>query len=75
MEQEKEGISYHLNFEVVICEFGEEVIASLGFLSFLDILQSIHSWVDDVEPKGWNRAQHETMEILKWVVRGIIKSS
>ena len=37
LEEEKEGIPYHLYFEVVICEFGEEVIARLCLLAVLEV--------------------------------------
>lgn len=59
----------------MICEFGEEIIASLGLLAVLEVLKGIHSWVDDVEPKWWHAAQNEAVEVLEWVVWSIVKSS
>jgi hypothetical protein len=55
-------------------EFSEIIEATIIFLSILQVLESIHSWIDHVEPKRWAQAHDEAVQILKWMVWSIVES-
>ena len=41
----------------------------------LDIIQSLYSWVHDVEPHWWDCGELVALNVLKWHPRGFVKSA
>ena len=74
LEQEQEGPSHNLDLFVMVCEFRVEIVARWILLSILQVSQGIHSWVDHVEPQRWDQAHGEAVEVLEWVIWGIVES-